>query len=357
MADNLSLSARVDVLTLEKVLKKVTEPIMRQRPFLSYLKKKGRMVMNSSGKTLDWRVRYRRNEGQDFDDMEGSTATRENRHKAASLGWGAFHMTEGITEIEKAINKGPEAILRVVSNLVDWMKGDLVIGLEERLMQGSEAHSLTKIIGVENWMDEGSALSDTLVYDANGTYAGMTTDLGDYGGAYAGFPYATCDPEATFWTPVLVDYESTSCEADTKEWRYTWEEACRYGIGGLETMQGTTPDVIMVTPPMFRQIKESLSNAAHLNIERGKGGSMAAELGFTTVNLDGVPIIAAYGLPANTGYGLCFDHMELHSLRPVLFSEKKQEDITVYTEIFDLCFLGQLRIDSPAYSMKLYPYT
>lgn len=353
----LSISPRVDVLTINKTLKQVTEPIMRNRPIYAMLTEKKRIKYNQSGPQVEWLVRFRRNEVEDYDDLEGTTIDRVNRHKKCALGWGAFRMTEGITLIEREINKGPEAIIQLYGKLADMMSGDAVIGLEERLIHGTTKHSTTNIVGLEDFLTSGSAISGTIGYDANDTYAGLTTDLEDYGGSATAFPYGECDPEATFFTPILVDSASTNLTSDTKDWQNNFEEICSYIIGGMMTMQSVKPDVIVVTPDMYRKANLALQARATMNVDRGGSDNLAAKLGFASIVHEGVPITPSYGLPANTGYALCFDKMELLCLRGQLFSKETEEDLTVYSKIFDISFFGQQKIESPAFIGKIYPYS
>jgi len=354
---NLSITPRVDVATIDKVLNKATEPIMRSRPIIAMYRKKGRIKTDYSGKTLKWNAKYKRNDGDDYDDLEGTTAERVNRHKQAELGWGAYRMTEGISRIETLINSGPEAIFSVAGDMIDSMKGDLVAGLEKRLIKGSGTYTDTKIFGFEDCLAEDAAIGTTIGFDANDTYAGLTTTLGDYGGTATSFPYGECDETATFWTPILVDSTSTNLAADEKTWKSNWKEICTYMISGLQTMQSKTFDMIAVTPTMYREMKESLSDETQLNIDRGAGGSLVAEMGFTAVHVDGVPIVSAYGLPADTGYGLCFDELELISLQKDLFHKADQEDLFTYTKALDILFAGQQKITSPAFIGQIYTQT
>jgi len=353
----LSISPRVDYLTINKTLKQVTEPIVRNRPIYAMLTEKQRIMYNQGAKALDWLVRYRRNEPTDFDDLEGTTIDRMNRHKKCSLGYGAFRMTEGLTLIEREINKGPEAIVSLAASLMNLMGEDIVDGLLERLTQGTSLHTTTDIIGFEDFLTAGSAISGTIGYDANDTYAGLTTGLEDYGGTATSFPLGECSYESTFFTPILIDSSSTNLTADTKDWQNNFEQICSYGIQGMNNMQSITPDVFVVTPTMYYQASQALQARTRVNIDRGSAGSLAAKLGFNSINHEGVDIVASSGMPANTGYGLCFDKMSVRCLRDQLFTKEKETDLTVYSEIFDLCFLGQFRIESPAYMIKIYPYS
>src|SRR3972149_501635 len=94
--------ARLDITTLNALIRKVIDPVYRQDYFLSETIKRGRLSRKQGGKRFEWKVRFRRREpevGQGYPESMDYQST--NYWQEASLPYRQLRMGERIDAFEK----------------------------------------------------------------------------------------------------------------------------------------------------------------------------------------------------------------------------------------------------------------
>ncbi len=193
------------------------------------------------------------------------------------------------------------------------------------------------------------------------TFANLNTDLGSYGGTWNGtWPTGQGDPHYDFYSPLLVDYTNTGWTPTTKTWANTCIEALRFGI--LKSQKNKTTkgrlDTIMLNDELYRLFLGKLDERERIVIQSNASNSTLIKLGFTDVqNFDGVDVTYEYGTPANVGYGLNIDQMELRSMQGQLFvPEGPDYDLAGKSYRFSIDMYGNVTWN-PRYFLKFKNYS
>jgi hypothetical protein len=358
--------------TIHKFIRQEEENILRDRKLLAMMKSRGRITFNNSGDLVDWKVRYKRAPMRVFRESETLTFGRVNRWKTAQLDWRGYAATDSVTKLEKLKNKGAEAIIKVFQQMTENLMADIEENFGDELyVDGNATGNSGRLHGLESFLGNTGGATNGYVATPSDTYAGLLTDLGNYGGNWdtasgaSKWPDGKGDPEYDFWTPVIVDYSDTAWAASSKTWASTCEEAIRYGINKMQKNKSRKGmlDMILLEREMYRLLEEKQAAKERIVIKRGdKPGGLAA-MGFEdTLNIDGVDVTSEYGVPVDSsgygyGYGIPMQHIELASLQDVLFkAELPDFDIASYSDRYVIDFFGNLRMN-PRYFLAFKKVT
>lgn len=343
--------------TIHQYIREQEENIIRNRKLMALAKSKGKIVYGASGDLMDWKVRYKRAPMRVFRESDTLTFSKVNRWKTAQLDWRSYAATDQIGKLEKLKNRNTEAIIKVYSELTENLMSDIEEHFADELyVDGNLAANFGRIHGLESFLGYSGTATNGYTATSNDSYAGLSTVLGTYGGAWTGdWPYGKGDPEYDFWTPVIVDYTDTAWTASTKTWPNTCQEALRYGINAMmrnKSAKGML-SLVLLERLLFVQFKEKLSANERLVVTRGDSKDGMYALGFNDViNFEGVDHTTEFGVPDDTGYGLAPAHMEIRSLQDRLFvAELPDFDLATYVERFSVDFFGNMRCN-PRYFCK-----
>lgn len=359
-ADNWS---RVLNTTIAEYIREEEINVLRNRKVLALLKERGRITFNHGGTMMDWKVRYKRASMRGYADSDVLTFERVDRWQTAQLPWRGYAAVDAISKLEELKNKGPEAIIKVYSQIPVSLMEDVNEHFGDALYHDGNASGYTKgIHGVESFFGVSGANASAPIGTPSDTYAGLSTTLANYGGtASSTWPTGYTDVHADFWTPLIVDYTSAVATASggwsssTKTWPNTCREALRYGIlkGKKNKSRKGMLDLILFNDELYRQFLNSLDAEERATVKRGEGSSGLYALGFTDmVNFDGVDIGYEYGCPETVGYGWNMQNMELCSLQGQLFVANPVDlDPTTQTKRFSVDMFGNLRCN-PRHMVK-----
>lgn len=355
--------ARVANTTIHDFIREEEMNIIRDRKVLAMLQDRGRITFNHGGDLMDWKVRYKRAPMRVFRESDVLTFSRVNRWKTAQLDWRGYAATDSITKFEKLKNKGVEAIIKVY----DQMAKNLMLDIEEYFadelyVDGTLASNAGRIFGFESFLGYSGTQANGFVGSPNDSYAGLSTNLGTYGGTWTlnganvNWPDGKGDPEYDFWSPLIVDYTNTSWQAATKTWANTCTEAVRYAI--IKSQKNKSKkgmlDMVLLERELLRLFKQAEDSKERIVVERGdKPGGLTA-LGFKdTINYEGVDLTTEFGVTSGVGYGLNIENLELRSLQGQLFvAELPDFDIATQSDRFSIDFFGNMRAN-PRYQMAL----
>lgn len=352
--------SRVVNSTTRKYVREVENNLMRNRKLLALLKQKGRITYGWSGTEMEWPVEYKRNTLDGYTGGDTLAFSRKERIKKAVLGWRGYSMTDAMDKTERLQNSGTEAIIKVYSQIATNLVKDIEEAFSEELyINGYLAANAKRFHGIESifgYTNSGFNVSN-YVLAASQTYAGLNTQLGAYGGTWSGaWPTGRGTTEYDYWTPLIVNYGSTSfTPATNNDWAHSGHLAMRYGIIKSKRNKSTRGalDLITIDDEMYRQYLSVLDEKERIIIQKNADRSALVKLGFTdVVNLDGTDITYEYGSPENVGYGWNFSEMEIRSLQDQLFEPDGPDyDIATKTFRFSIDCLGNMVIN-PKFQVK-----
>lgn len=354
--------------TITQHIREIEPAVLRNRKLTAALQSRGRISFNNSGKNFDWRMEYKRKTLSQWGDMDVLGYIRTNRWQVPELDWRGYIITEVFSGREMELNKGKEAIVKLVSDLMSGIETDMKEGFgDEMYVDGNLAGNEQRIHGIESFM--GGSYTTGKCYTPSDTYAGLSTALAGLGGSWTGtgpsaWPLGSGTAEYDVWSPVMINFQSDSgangFSQATGSWALNAVEALRFGIQIGSRNAGKTGriDMVMLDQGLYLDFLQALTAKEHIMITTT--GGLLRTLGFEDVQtLDGVDVTSEFGIPQNAltenrvGYGWNLDKMELKCVYPTLFQAKGP----FYDENQDahrlmVKFLGNLRFFSPRYFVK-----
>jgi len=356
--------ARVDVTTLNKHIKRLSDLTDRKRVFLNTLKKRGSVLMNQHGKKFDWRVMMELPDVDAYDDMEAVNIMRRNPYRELELPYRALSAGESISKFEKLANgSGPEALIKIISKITPNLTKAVTNALASGLYNDADSTSNDsdrKMHGLETvFSDISSVVTNSKAGDPSGTYAGINMALGTYNNSSwtaetsDGWPTGTGDEAYCALSPLLVDVTNSGWTANTKTWPNTWRQCIRYGQTYMEVLHNEQIDTIILAPTYWREALDSMDDNERIIVTRNAENMSLTKLGHEAINFEGTELTKEYGVPDKCGYGVIWDKLTLRSMQGQLIGIDKDRDITTKTDRFTVDFFGNLQIESPCYCFKL----
>jgi hypothetical protein len=364
--------ARTIGTTLAEHIREVEPAWMRNFQIIAMLESMGRIKYNCSGRGFDWPVQHKRH------NIEGNTGetprsfARTNLWQTAMLEYRGYQATDAIYEKELMENRGPEAVVKVGDNMSDRLEQSMKQALAtEPYIDGNATGNTQLWHGIESFMGATQTVNvstgvartanagDRVAYPDD-SYAGLTTELGDYGGEQESgvvWPDGVADPEYDFWSPLLVNYTSTALSGSADTWASQGDEAMRYGIihGQRNTaVDGQISNIILSRDLYFSFIHaQSTKERILVTAETG-----LRALGFkNTVQFDGVEVSWETGVPAAVGYGINFSNVELRCMYgQMLVTEGPFYDEDAQSYKYAIKTLSNFKWKSPRNFVKFKSY-
>jgi len=338
---------RIAKANISEYLKDEEVNILANQKVLALIQQKKRLSYNHSGTQMEWQVKKARNSITPYTDAAAMAFQRLNRHERAALEWRAYVVPEQVTWMEKLQNKGKEALTKYATNLGESIKDDLKFNFEDELFKdGNAAANAGRLHGFASCLGVTSNAQYTAPSD---TYAGLSTVLGNYGGAVqsGAWPSGKFDAEYYFWSPLVVNYSHGDWAGGTS-WSDNAIEAMRNGILFQRNAKGKDGqlDLIVKTASMYSEFLNSLGEKERIQVKRDGEKSGLVSLGFTdVVNFDGVDVTSCYSCPDTQAYGLNFNELELCSLQGQLFDIQDAHDIDTMSDKFVGTFAGNMKMN------------
>lgn len=365
--------ARLVSTTITDYAKGAEDALMAKRILLAAMKSKGQIKYNCGGDGFAWQVPYRIAQLTVNDGETPVTPARQDRYKRATLDYVSYTIADMMTKREKLKNRGPAALINYFEEMTPNLLNDATQRFSEELYVDSSATGNSgRLSGIETMMAtngtvnvtsgaQRSATAADVAGYPNDTYAGLSTVLGNYSGSWgtqsglsSTWPNGTGELGYDFYSPVIVNYTSSSFNGTADTWTEQCVEATRFMItqmnrytdnrGGLKT--------VLLDRELYRLYLNKLDSKERLLTESKLG---LRSLGFQdTFQQDGVDITWEFGMPTAVGYGYNIENMELRSMQDRIFKVDGPEWNQIqraYTVIVD--FLGQLKFHSPRFFGKL----
>ncbi|MEK7556717.1 MAG: hypothetical protein AAB538_01950, partial [Patescibacteria group bacterium] len=228
--------ARLDVTTLNAMIRRVIDPCYQKDYLLAEIMKRGRFSKKQGGKRFEWKVRFRRREPETGLGYPESLDYQSTQYwQVADLPFRQLHLGERVDAFEKLAQQSggsdvqPVAVINLVEGVTKNLVKDFTASIAQKAWGDGNAGAADNIHGMESIFSYSGSVSNSPVGAPNDSYAGLSTTLGTYGGSWTagtgyGWPHGVGDAEYGFFSPLIVDYNSTlltaSDTADTSSWRY-----------------------------------------------------------------------------------------------------------------------------------------
>jgi len=315
--------------------------------WLSVLGAKGRVLKNAprisvrnefgeSGAGFDWPVRYRNHDVEANNGETPRNFARKNLWQTAQLEYRGYQATDQMYKKEFLENRGPEAVVRVFDKMADRLKESMQEKLatqfyidgsatgNENCWHGLESmFACTGTVNATTGATRAANAADIVGYPDD-TYAGLTTELADYGGSNSSgdvWPNGNADAGFDFWSPLVVNYTTTHADLPgaTNTWAGQGDEAMRYAIIHSQrnaSMNGQI-DLVILARDMYFKLLNLIDDKERIVITTTQE---LRAMGFKNVfNFDGVDITWDTGVSAGVGYGLNLQNIELRCLTDDLY--------------------------------------
>jgi hypothetical protein len=343
---------------------------LRKFKFFAALEGAGQIRTNMSGRGFDWEIQYRNHNPSGNNGETPRSFARENLWKKAELEYRGAQVTDAIYKKEMLENRSAQALVNVAGKMAsrlltsmeqylarEWVQDGYATGNELRF------HGIESFMGATQTIQEGAAgataraanTADRFYYPSD-TYAGLSTVLGAYGGsgdASATWPDGDVDAEFDFFSPVIVNADSSYFGAST--WKDNCAKALREAIH--QTRRNDTKedqiDMVLLDRRLYIDFLNTLDSKERVIVSRTNG---LRSYGFTDVfEFDGVEVGSEVSVPAGTGYGLAVGNIELLCMEGQLMTSEGP----FYDEIsqqyrYVVSTLGNLKFKSPRNFFKLY---
>lgn len=362
--------ARSMATTLAEHVREVEEAMLRNFQFGALLEAAGRVNFNNGGRGFDWPVQYR------LHNVEGNTGqtvrnfVQRNLWKTAHLEYRGYQATDSMYYKEFKENTGEHAIVSIWDNFVERIMTSMKQKLATEYYINGDAdgneqswHGMETLFKTDGSLDVATGArndtvqGDDLVAWPSGEYAGIEMELGEYQGeneSGAIWPKGLADPEYDFWTPLIVNYTSSSFNGTADTFAAQGDEAMRFAIIHAQrnlSMDGQVTN-IWLDRSLFMDLKNLFKTKEEIPITSQH--SLRA-LGFTNViSFDGVEVSWEAGVPVGVGYGCNINHVELKSMDDTLLrSEGPEYDI--FSQSFNavVSTLSNMKFKSPRNCFKL----
>lgn len=361
---------------MDKYIKGQEDLTVRENICLAFLKSLGRIVTNCNAEHAYFSVKKARPPVEAYAEAGVISFAPRALWDQAKLGWRGYIATDQINYHETLENKGDVTIIKrsgvIMENLTEAVTDNFATDL---YVDGNASGNTMKIHGFESFCGADTTYDSTgadvadLVAKPSDTYFDISTALGVDGSWTTGlatkpnanvatdWPEGSGDSEYDYWSPKLVNWGSTSWGNSGATWALNCVDSLRRTAQWLRLTNGAQAGsnliCIMAGHMMsdFKGVQDSLKQIALPH-------QKATDLGFPEVlNFEGLGLHTEFAVPVNTAYVWNFSKAELCSLAPkLLFRFGPTWVLEKLAYLYLVGFYGNLRVKSPKYFAKLYPY-
>lgn len=356
MAENITPNA---VLSTDAINLWIRERIplgLRKRVVLQKLMDSGRII-RGYGKEIEWRPTFKRRT------MRASAVNPTNismpvfsRNRVAKLQWKHGDVGEAVNLFDELVLENEGAFYQSAANRIQELTDDAIDSLCDWLYLDGSTAGAYYWDGLETLFGNSGLVSGGYVGNPSGTYAELNRALQYYGGSWTGtWPDGTGRPQYCAWSSIYVDWANTLFGTGTSLWKDNWQEAINFGLTFQEVLSRTKPDMLVLSPDLHRQVKDSL--ISNQTLEISSPGSKKPNVG-SDPSAFGIEFTSEYGVPSNTCYGLATKEIEIRYLnRPgmpnQLIFQDEDKDINASQKLLALHTFSNLVFKRPIAQMKI----
>lgn len=360
--------------------------VFRRFKVFSMLEASGNILMNQNGRGFDWNVRFRNAPVTGNTGDTPRTFNRVNMWKRAELPWRGFTTTDLIYRRELLENRGQAALVNVASQMANRLQESLEQYLSyQPYVDGNAAGNENFFHGMLSFLGYDGTINSTLTTASNpaqkrtsnngadkfgfpsDTYAGLSTELGAYGGGrlrpatgadQGVFPDVPVTEDFDYYSPIVINYTSTGYTG-TASWggtNGTAVAATREGIHQCKRndTRESQIDMVVLDRKLFIQYLNNLETKERALVTRENG---LRQFGYNDVfEQDGVEITTEAAVPSGLGFGMSIGNMELRCLEDQLFMAEGpyfSEETQAFR--YACSTLGNFRFKSPRNFFLLAP--
>lgn len=365
--------ARLINTTLAHHMTEIDKAFQRNFVITAQLIASGRVEMNCGGQGMTWPVQYR------IHDVEGNTGetqrnfARRNLFKTAALEYRGYQTTDAIFKRELRANRGKEAIVQTFKEFIGRLETSLLEALGPHFFLDGSAtgrtefwHGLESMFGTNGTINESTGAqratnaADLFAYPSQ-TYAGLSTVLGNYGGANETgqvWPSGLADRQFDFYSPVIAVADTTHADiaGSANTFAGQGDEVMRNAL--IQCQRNATGDqqvdTIMLSRDFYRSMLNLIDDKERILVNRGQPQSLTS-LGFKNAfNFDGAEVTWEAGVPTATGYGYNLNSMGMKCMDANMFEPEGPEyDIHTQAHNAVVSTLSNLRFKSPRNFFKI----
>lgn len=354
--------------TASHYLKGATDSTIRERATLALMMKRKRISFNWDGKDVTQQIKFSLPEMEAYG---GGTLDFEpaDKYRQIVLDWRGYKVTDTMTDKEKMMNRGaPQLVNRYAAIMTD-MRQSLEDGFgAEMYVDGNASGNENRIHGYGSFLaDDDNTVVGDICAKPSDTYGGLSTVPGNVAGTWStdlstspstqvatDWPTGSGDPEYDFNSPRLYNWSSNAWGTSAVTWLDNCERVLRRAnlLGRLTHGVRGRADIAMISESMLFDYLNAQSAKQRIIVPHKE----MQDLGFESVRQEGIAIMTEFDVPADTGYLLNVDKMQLRCLYGQLFAPKGPEyDIRTDSWLFAMGFFGNLWCQ-PKFFSKLYNY-
>jgi hypothetical protein len=360
--------ARTIGTTLVTHLREEELTTFRKFKVFALLEGNGKVAMNQGGRGFDWQVRYRNQPVTSNTGESPRVFARHNLWQRANLPYRGYTVTDQVTKREMLENRGAQALIDVAGKMTSRLQESMQeqLGVEVYVngnATGNEDrfHGLESIFAIDGTVNKTDGSKRTanaadIFAWPSATYAGLNTGLGYLAGSQletGAWPYVRTDPEYDYWSPIVVNYTSTSLGGATATWKDQCIEAMREGINHAKRndTKESQIDAIMLNRALYIQFLNRLDARERAIVSKTNG---LRSYGFgDVVELDGLEVSTEYAVPTGVGYGISIGNMEMKCMEGQLMVPEGpyyNEELQAYR--YAVGVLANIKLKSPRNFVK-----
>lgn len=350
--------------TMPELLREVEDTAKKNYQIMALLEAGGRITTGHGGAGIKWQVKYRNHKAEGATGENSRNFTPTNLWKSANLGYRGYEVTDSIKRREMEQNKGDAAVISVLDGFGERLKESIVQELAPQFYINGEdpenemfwhgfrtyCQSSGQTVNIDGTGPRAKNAADKVAAPA-GTYAGLDTALGAYGGAQHDtslpWPEGTQDPQYDFWSATQVVRDSSAFSGTGGE---KLEKALRYGITHAQrnsTLDGQITNIFL-DRSLYIDLKDFNDGRQTIEVKQAPGSLV--ELGFRNVMIfDGVEVGYENAVPSGYGFGLNIACMELMGLTQSLFEDEGGPQYDMKTQSLNavVSTLSNIKYKSP----------
>jgi hypothetical protein len=332
---------RATIAAIPKYEKKASNDVIEHSILLSELERRKRILYNQSGTSFEKRLRVEQATLYAMADMEALQFARTNPYAETTLPWREYRMQNTISDKEKEMVKGNEALIQIWANRVRDLREDFRDKLNvELFVDGNATGNTKKLHGLESIFGASACTSANSYTSSSETYAGLTL-------AAAHGTWSSTTP----YSPHLVNENATAWGT----WGSSPLDIARRLISActIRNSKSARPDMLLTTETRYLQFLDALQ--AEERIMAHSPTPEKTYSGFKAIEFDGIQVLWDYDCTASCTYCLNLDQMEFRVLKPQLLAMRSAYDITRNAHLTELYLYGNLWIH-PRYQGKSKNY-
>lgn len=374
-ANTNTLIARSFHTNIVKFLREQEQVCARNFPVTEELMRRGRFMYNVSGLGFQWEVR---NKQHPVSGNDGTTPINFPQHDQwlnASLPHRGFYASDSIYEKEMLENRGEEALVKVYGTMASRLKASMEEAFKSMVYRDGSSSSDKLPQGIETMLTATQSIdidsvatgqpvantynaADLTAYPA-GTYATLSTTLGNYGGSYRStlvsgsftWPMGKADTEYDFWSPIITNYTSTTIPATTHTWAGQATGAIRFTHDHLMRNNYGNPaaNLCVMERTMYTDLCTLQESKERSIVTTTAPGPKQYGFG-SEIFVDTLRCKADYAIDSRVAYIFNLDDLQYLSMYPTMFKVNSEPDYDMASQSYRYAAfaLGNLKFSSPA---------